>query len=100
MMLQLVIDVFLATGDLLERARDLVVELVELTFRVLEIRVDVVIVLVHLIHVHAPILTQSKEETLLSMKMSEVTKNHSKCTYIIQMNKFKLSCFNSPLSGF
>ena len=86
------IDVFLATGDLLERARDLVVELVELTFRVLEIRVDVVIVLVHLIHVHAPILTQSKEETLLSMKMSEVTKNHSKCPYIIQMNKFKLSC--------
>ena len=55
-MLELVVDVFLAAGNLLQCSRDFVIELVQLTLGVLQIRVDVVIVLMHLIHVHAPVL--------------------------------------------
>ena len=64
MLLELVVDVFLAAGDLLESARDVVVQLVELTLRVLEIRVDVVVVLVHLVDVHAPVLRANKQRAL------------------------------------
>ena len=55
-MLELVVDVFFAAGNLLQRSRDLIIELVQLTLGVFQIRVDVVIVLMHLIHVHAPVL--------------------------------------------
>ena len=56
MVLQLVVDVLLPAADLLQCAGDLVIQLVEVRPCVLQRRLYPVLVLVHLLRVHPPVL--------------------------------------------
>ncbi len=57
--LELPVDVLLPTRDLLQSLGDLVVQLVEVALCVAQGALDPLLVLMHLLHVHPPVLEQS-----------------------------------------